>query len=57
MTIGRADYSRGARDTRSSADSIYDNQTVLLLALQGSASSGYAGSASIGVQVGTVNAG
>jgi protocatechuate 3,4-dioxygenase beta subunit len=49
--------SRGGRDTRNSADSIYNGQTVLLLDLQGSASSGYTGSISIGVQVGTVSAG
>jgi protocatechuate 3,4-dioxygenase beta subunit len=48
---------RGARDTRNSADNIYANQSVLLLGLTGDTTSGYSGSISLGVQVGQINGG
>lgn len=48
---------RGARDTRNSADNVYNNQTVLLLTLSGDTTVGYRGVASIGVNVGAINAG
>jgi protocatechuate 3,4-dioxygenase beta subunit len=48
---------RSARDTRNSADNIYNQHTELLLSLSGSASSGYTGTITLGVQVGTISAG
>jgi hypothetical protein len=48
---------RGARDTRNSADSIYNGRTPLLVSLAGDALSGYAGSITLGVKLGTVSAG
>ena len=45
---------RGARDTRNNKDGIYGGHTELLLGLSGSPSSGYTGTASLGVAVGTV---
>jgi len=48
---------RPGRDTRNTADNIYGNQTVLLLALQGDNASGYSASISLGVNVGQVNSG
>jgi protocatechuate 3,4-dioxygenase beta subunit len=48
---------RGARDTRNSADNIYNGHSELLLSLAGSASSGYTGTISLGIQIGTVSAG
>src|SRR5882762_40781 len=54
----RAGYNaRLARDTRNTADNIYGNQTVLLLALQGDNASGYSASISLGVNVEQVNSG
>jgi protocatechuate 3,4-dioxygenase beta subunit len=49
--------SRPNRDTRNSADGIYGNQTVLLLALEGGNSSGYAANISLGVTLGQVHSG
>jgi len=48
---------RGARDTRNAADGIYAGRSQLLLSLQGTATAGYAGTATLGIQVGTVSAG
>jgi protocatechuate 3,4-dioxygenase beta subunit len=48
---------RGARDTRNASDNIYSGQSQLLLALRGSPTTGYAGTATLGVRVGTVSAG
>jgi len=48
---------RGARDIRNASDNIYAGQSQLLLALRGSATGGYTGTASLGVRVGTVSAG
>jgi len=48
---------RPGRDTRNTADNIYGNQTVLLLALQGDNASGYSASISLGVNVGQVDSG
>jgi len=52
-------YSRsGARDTTSSADSIYNEESpALLFSLTGDASSGNAGSVSIGIVEGTIYGG
>ena len=55
--LGAGYNARLARDTRNTADNIYGNQTVLLLALQGDNASGYSASISLGVTVGQVNSG
>ena len=48
---------RGARDVRNAADNIYDDQTQLLLTLDGDAVAGFTGIANIAIQVGTVSPG
>jgi len=49
--------SRGARDTRNAADSIYGGHTELLVSLSGDTTAGYAGTITLGVAVGTVFSG
>lgn len=49
--------SRGARDTRNAADSIYGNQAVLPTSLSGDVASGFAGAISLGVKAGQINPG
>jgi len=48
---------RGVPDTPNAADAFYGNHTELLLNLHGDATSGYAASIGLGVQVGAVQAG
>jgi hypothetical protein len=49
--------SRGARDTRNSADNIYGGHSELLVALSGDAATGFTGTINLGIQVGTVSSG
>jgi protocatechuate 3,4-dioxygenase beta subunit len=48
---------RGVPDTANAADAFYGNQTELLLNLRGDATSGYAASIGLGVQLGAVQTG
>jgi hypothetical protein len=48
---------RGARDTRNAADMIYGGHDELLLSLSGDAATGFTGTVSIGVKVGSIFAG